>query len=523
MSDVNGKDQGASGPTGMRLSAIVLRLSSAMALVAVAACSQTPSSSSRHSNIDPVWGVERAKKKVADGQPVPPGGGRYQVGKPYMVGGRMYFPREEPNYDKTGYASWYGGEDHGRETANGEVYDKGTLSAAHPTLPIPSYARVTNLENGRSVMVRINDRGPYVGNRLVDVSERAAQLLGFQSKGLSHVRLQYIGPAPVDGSDQRMLVASLRGPGAQASIAQDRALIAQRDRAPSDGRMTGMALANLEEKPNAQPLERSKPVVLASAAESDVSTEAEREPAHNRQEPQAPVRETALMMSVQKPIAAPPRSTWNAPPPPARPSIAIASTQPVTHSAASREIAPSREMAPSREAAPLPPHTLGTLTFRNPPPAPRPNYGGVGSGTASTLAPIGGTHQPQHAAPGAIGRNQPPPARRYEPTARVADSQGYMASLSDEPANAAIERLISANVGPGAARIDLGSYAKPENAARVAELMRSYGEVRSTPIVSGIGEKLTRVELIPSPGLSPGDVVSMANDMGIRSAAIRLE
>ncbi|MFX9065734.1 hypothetical protein ABTN38_20580, partial [Acinetobacter baumannii] len=80
----------------------------------------------------------------------------------------------------------------------------------------------------------------YVGNRLVDVSERAAQLLGFQSKGLSHVRLQYIGPAPVDGSDQRMLVASLRGPGAQASIAQDRALIAQRDRAPSDGRMTGM-------------------------------------------------------------------------------------------------------------------------------------------------------------------------------------------------------------------------------------------------------------------------------------------
>lgn len=523
MSDVNGKDQGASGPTGMRLSAIVLRLSSAMALVAVAACSQTPTSSSRHSNIDPVWGVERAKKKVADGQPVPPGGGRYQVGKPYMVGGRMYFPREEPNYDKTGYASWYGGDDHGRETANGEVYDKGTLSAAHPTLPIPSYARVTNLENGRSVMVRINDRGPYVGNRLVDVSERAAQLLGFQSKGLSHVRLQYIGPAPVDGSDQRMLVASLRGPGAQASIAQDRALIAQRDRAPSDGRMTGLALANLEGKPDVQPLERSKPVVLASAAESDVSTESEREPVRSRPEPQAPVRETALMMSVQKPVAAPPRATWNAPPPPARPSIAIASTQPTSRAPDPAIREASYTTTRERETNSLQPHSLGTLTFRNPPPAPRPNYGGVGSGTASTLAPIGNARQPQHAAPGAIGRNQLPPARRYEPTTRVAASQGYMASLSDEPANAAIERLISANVGPGAARIDLGAYAKPENAARVAELMHSYGEVRTTPIVSGIGEKLTRVELIPSPGLIPGDVVSMANDMGIRSAAIRLE
>lgn len=517
MRDENGRDHGAPGVTGMRLSTVVLRLSSAMALVAVAACSQTPTSSSRHSNIDPVWGVERAKKKVADGQPVPPGGGRFQVGKPYMVGGRMYFPREEPNYDKSGFASWYGGDDHGRETANGEVYDKGTLSAAHPTLPIPSYARVTNLENGRSVMVRINDRGPYVGNRLVDVSERAAQLLGFQSKGLSRVRLQYIGPAPVEGSDQRMLVASLRGPGAQASIAQDRALIAQRDRAPSDGRMTGMALASFEGKPDVQPLERSKPVVLASAADTEVSSETEREPAHNRREAQEPVRETALMMAVQKPVSAPPRSTWNAPPPPARPSVAIASTQPTTRNA------PSRDVSPAREAAPLPPHTLGTLTFRNPPPAPRPNYGGIGSGTASTLAPVDGNRQPQQAAPGAINRSPPTPARRYEPSSRVAASQGYMASLSDEPANAAIERLISANVGPGAARVDLGSYAKPENAARVAELMRSYGEVRATPVVSGLGERLTRVELLPSPGLVPGDVVSMANDMGIHSASIRFE
>jgi rare lipoprotein A len=487
-------------------------LSSAVAVIAVAACSQTPQPKS-HSSIDPVWGVERAKKKVADGQPVPPGGGRFQVGKPYMVGGRMYFPHEDVNYDKTGSASWYGGDDHGRETANGEVYDKETLSAAHPTLPIPSYARVTNLDNGRSVLVRINDRGPYVGNRLVDVSERTAMLLGFHGRGLGHVRLQYVGPAPVEGSDQRMLVASLRGPGAQASIAQDRAFIAQRDRAPSDGRMTGVALANLFDKPDAPKPAPEKPLVLASADTSDDETPAQGARAPEPVSAPAPIRETALLMTVQKPVSTSPRLTWNAPPPPPRPQIAIAANQPLQH------------VPTTHTAAPLPANTLGTLPLRADAPPPRPVSSGTAAGTASVLAPLNAARSSApapHAAPGGIFRSPAQvPARRYEPATRVSSSQGFLPALRDEPASAAIERLISANVGPGSARIDLGAYRRQENAARVAELMQPYGEVRMTPIVSGLGEKLIRVELVPSAGLIPGDVVSLAGDMGIQAATLK--
>ncbi len=99
---------------------------------------------------------------------------------------------------------------HGRLTANGEVFDMGSLTAAHPTLPMPSYARVTNLSNGRSLIVRVNDRGPYHGNRLIDVSNKAAELLDFKGNGVARVRVEYVGRAPLEGSDDRQLMATLR-------------------------------------------------------------------------------------------------------------------------------------------------------------------------------------------------------------------------------------------------------------------------------------------------------------------------
>ena len=99
------------------------------------------------------------------------GGGRYKVGDPYQVGGRWYNPREQPDYDRVGIASWYGSDFHGRHTANGEVFDMNALTAAHPTLPLPSYAYVTNLSNNRTILVRVNDRGPYVGDRVIDLSK----------------------------------------------------------------------------------------------------------------------------------------------------------------------------------------------------------------------------------------------------------------------------------------------------------------------------------------------------------------
>lgn len=125
------------------------------------------------------------------------GGGTYKVGKPYQVAGRWYYPKEDPTYDQVGIASWYGRDFHGRHTANGERYDMNDLTAAHTTLPMPTYVRVTNLENGRSLILRVNDRGPFVKDRIIDVSRRAAQLLGFDGKGTAKVRVQVVAP---DGS-----------------------------------------------------------------------------------------------------------------------------------------------------------------------------------------------------------------------------------------------------------------------------------------------------------------------------------
>ena len=146
--------------------------------------------------------------RVTQSAQVRKGGGRYQIGKPYTIRGKRYYPREDPNYNKTGVASWYGPNFHGRLTANGEVYDQFALSAAHPTMPLPSYAKVTNLENGSSVIVRVNDRGPFSNNRIIDLSARAAQLLGYEKKGIAKVRVKYVGKARMDGLDEQYLVAS---------------------------------------------------------------------------------------------------------------------------------------------------------------------------------------------------------------------------------------------------------------------------------------------------------------------------
>ncbi|HUC50073.1 MAG TPA: septal ring lytic transglycosylase RlpA family protein [Xanthobacteraceae bacterium] len=162
------------------------------------------------SRIDATLGVAPSERLVQPGEPVPKGGGVYRVGSPYMVGGRLYVPELDPHYRAEGLASWYGNDFHGRSTANGEIFDLNAISAAHPTMPLPSYARVTNLQNGRSLIVRVNDRGPYAANRIIDVSKRAAQLLGFVDRGTTRVRVEYVGPAQLSGSDDRLLEATLR-------------------------------------------------------------------------------------------------------------------------------------------------------------------------------------------------------------------------------------------------------------------------------------------------------------------------
>jgi rare lipoprotein A len=160
--------------------------------------------------VDPKYGVSTSARVIEPGEPVPKGGGVYRIGKPYVVAGRTYVPEENPRYSAEGMASWYGDDFHGRLTANGEVFDMNSISAAHPTLPMPCYVRVTNLTNRRSLIVRVNDRGPYHQNRVIDLSVRAAQLLGFHGDGLARVRVEYVATAPLEGSDDHLLFATLR-------------------------------------------------------------------------------------------------------------------------------------------------------------------------------------------------------------------------------------------------------------------------------------------------------------------------
>ncbi|UTO27723.1 septal ring lytic transglycosylase RlpA family protein [Bartonella harrusi] len=136
------------------------------------------------------------------------GSGRAVVGKPYQIKGKWYHPQNDPTYKRIGEASWYGSDFHGRLTANGEVYDMNLLTAAHPTMPLPSYARVTNLANGSSIVVRVNDRGPFMKDRIIDLSKKAAEMLGYASAGVANVKVEYISEAPVGHYDSNYLMAS---------------------------------------------------------------------------------------------------------------------------------------------------------------------------------------------------------------------------------------------------------------------------------------------------------------------------
>jgi rare lipoprotein A len=131
---------------------------------------------------------------------VPPNAGVYKIGQPYQVDNVWYYPREQPDYDETGIASWYGPTFYGHHTANGEMYDGNALTAAHKTLPMPVNVRVTNLENGKSLIVRVNDRGPYARGRIIDLSKRAAELLDVVETGTARVRVTYIGRADINGA-----------------------------------------------------------------------------------------------------------------------------------------------------------------------------------------------------------------------------------------------------------------------------------------------------------------------------------
>jgi rare lipoprotein A len=216
----------------MQLRALLLRL----ALVAAAAGSLGACASV-------------APGPLASASPPSRGGGA-RVGPPYEVNGVWYVPREQPNYDEVGTASWYGAAFDGKATADGEIFDMDAVSAAHTTLPLPSIVEVTNLDNGRKLKVRVNDRGPFVGDRIIDLSHEAARQLGYDRQGLARVRVRYIGPAPLIGPEGvRIARARTRSPQPAAPAVQ----------------LASTAPARSGARPSAWPYQRDDEVLFTGA------------------------------------------------------------------------------------------------------------------------------------------------------------------------------------------------------------------------------------------------------------------
>jgi rare lipoprotein A len=228
-------------------------------LIVAAALILSGCSSHKSSKLDPFAGV--GSPYYAKSGPLPKGGGRYHVGKPYQVAGRWFTPKEQPRYDKTGLASWYGEAFHRRKTSNGEWFNMNDLTAAHATLPLPSYAKVTNLENGRSVIVRINDRGPFVDTRIIDLSKASATALGYKEQGTAQVRVQWIGVAPLNDSGQNLLAMN-------NALGQGAAMSQLRQVASSASTSPGLQVAALKsEKP-------AIPATLATSSGAPMTSKA---------------------------------------------------------------------------------------------------------------------------------------------------------------------------------------------------------------------------------------------------------
>lgn len=182
----------------------------------------------------------------ADKKPPPPTVGEYKVGKPYEVAGVWYYPQEDWNYRETGIASWYGPGFHGKHTANGEVFNENDVTAAHPTLPMPTMVRVTNLENGRSIKVRINDRGPFANNRIIDLSRRSAQLLDIERAGTAKVLVEILP------DETRQLIAMSSGQGADDTDVPQAAPVGQVTTTSLTGAAPASPTAPGQPQPNLQ-------------------------------------------------------------------------------------------------------------------------------------------------------------------------------------------------------------------------------------------------------------------------------
>jgi len=202
----------------------------------------------------------------------PNANGFYKIGQPYQIDGKWYYPAVNWTYEETGVASWYGPDFDGKYTANGERFDMNTLTAAHRTLPMPSIVEVTNLDNGRSIQLRVNDRGPYARDRILDVSRRAAQMLGFENTGTAHVRVQLLQQPTL----QAELLAQKNGgpdvePPMQLAAAEPVATVNEQTLAPPSGNAPPPATAPTAAQPP-QPAPRTAASNLALVTPAEAAT-----------------------------------------------------------------------------------------------------------------------------------------------------------------------------------------------------------------------------------------------------------
>ncbi|MCW2307569.1 septal ring lytic transglycosylase RlpA family protein [Rhodobium gokarnense] len=517
----------------------------------VAACATDNKGSGKRSKeyfSEKKYGVKASPRVARNGKKIRSGGGRYLVGKPYKVAGKWYKPRKVRKYTKTGYASWYGSAFHGRLTANGEVYDMNRLSAAHTTLPLPSYVRVTNLKNDRSVIVRVNDRGPFHGKRVIDLSKRTADLLDFRHSGVAKVKVEYVGDAPLEGHDHAMLMASYRGPGqtapggtfpgtmiasatpktpaaaevatparptppvmlAQAPVPKPRPFWAATapvevafDPASAFAAGDGVMVASLETpvtSPTAEPAGAAQSAVTGTYSPDDSRPDAKVALAENAADDARRVRTVTYRMPGQDRVATPQRAA--APVQRSEP-VRVASNpinlQPQQPARQVRQaVSNDTGLRLRRSSAPVPPAPVGAT-----PPA---NVGGpfvpVSADASSAVFTAGGLF---YARPDRIEAG-------YQVIASVADGSVPLSTLEARIA-AAGQRAVAAR-----ADIRLGVFRNPQSIAKLERGLAHLGRIDRRTVTAN-GEALTLLSLTEiKAGVSTDDAIAAAERLGAAGA-----
>lgn len=468
----------------------MLTVISASLLMAVglSGCGTTDSGplKSARAKVDPRYGVAPSPRVVAMGEDVPKGGGRAMVGRPYKIAGKTYVPRIDPDYKVVGLASWYGTDFHGRRTANGEVFDSASISAAHPTMPLPSYARLTSLATGRSVIVRVNDRGPFHSNRVLDMSQRAADMLGVKQAGVAKVRVEYVGPAQVDGDDSAFLLASYRGPALDQPTGRPSTMLAAVESLPGVKSVLGVFGAGPEAAP--KPAQQ----VMAAAA---------------------PVPAVDEVVG----IPAQPFDVF----PPTRPVetfdyVTIAAADPADFMAQQPQVAtldaPVAQIgAPvSQIAAPVP-----QMDAPVPLPSPRLSFGATDSSTFQPTIMFGDTVLPP-LPPSASGYAAERVSQAYSAVDGIGAGMG-LSDLVDRLEGMANGSTVAPHKATGPV-VQLGVFGNPDNVARLTAALTPYGTPEVTDIsVGGRNMKLMRLTALTA---SPEQAIAAAQAVGVDGARL---